>query len=248
MMISMVRRGALFVMTTSEDGSEEGGRRRQGDEYVFVAQTSSSRARPQRRKNIAASAKFLQVNGVPYSGRVREILAGNEDEMERSSNASIPAQFHIYYSKRKIWLVVLRGLIAIAFFAFIVRASLSDWQLEAPLARISSAELWFLLLFLVGLLAWFIVRPLMQLARLSRPAVTMSRDGIALLGRAPTPWHAVKRSYFQRIGYGGMTVYAALMIKTSSATLPKSMLSDTLGVTHDEYEKQSRIYAKLASS
>jgi len=85
-----------------------------------------------------------------------------EGRMERPNNSSIRDEFHIYYSKRRILLVVLRGSILIAFFAAIVWASLSDWQLEAPLSRVPSAELWFLLLFIVGLLSWFTYRPLRQ--------------------------------------------------------------------------------------
>ena len=166
--------------------------------------------------------------------------------MERPNNSSIPDQFHIYYSKREILLVVLRGLILIAFFAAIVWASLSDWQLEAPLSRVPSAELWFLLLFIVGLLWWFIYRPLRQLSKLSIPVVTMSQDGIALRGRTPMPWHTIKRSSFQSIGYGGLTVYSVIRIKTSSAALPKAILSDTLGISRDEYARQCRIYANLA--
>ena len=165
--------------------------------------------------------------------------------MKGTNNSSIPDQFHVYYSKRKILFVVLRGSILIAFFAAIVRVSLSDWQLEAPFSRIPSAELWFLLLFIVSLLSWFIYRPLRQLSKLSIPVVTMSQDGIALQGRTPMPWHTIKRSHFQGIGYGGLTVYSVIRIKTSSATLPKAILSDTLGISRDEYDRQCRIYASL---
>jgi len=166
--------------------------------------------------------------------------------MERPNDSSIPNQFHIYYSKRKILLVVLRGSILIAFFSAIVWASLSDWQLEAPLSRVPSAELWFLLLFVVGLLWWFIYRPLRQLSKLSTPVLTMSQDGIALQGRAPMPWHTIKRSDFVSIGYGGLAVYSVIRIKTSAATLPKTILSDTLGISRDEYVRQCRIYANHA--
>jgi hypothetical protein len=169
-----------------------------------------------------------------------------EGRMERPNDSSIPNQFHIYYSKRKILLVVLRGSILIAFFAAIVWASLSDWQLEAPLSRVPSAELWFLLLFVVGLLWWFIYRPLRQLSKLSTPVLTMSQDGIALQGRAPMPWHTIKRSDFVSIGYGGLAVYSVIRIKTSAATLPKTILSDTLGISRDEYVRQCRIYANHA--
>ena len=169
-----------------------------------------------------------------------------EGRMERPNISSIPDQFHIYYSKRRILLVVLRGSILIAFFATIAWASLSGWQLEAPLSRVPSAELWFLLLFVVGLLWWFIYRPLRQLSKLSTPVVTMSRDGIALRGRTPMPWHTIKRSSFQSIGYGGLTVYSVIRIKTSSATWPKTILSDTLGISRDEYARQCRIYANPA--
>ena len=99
---------------------------------------------------------------------------------------------------------------------------------------------------MVSLLWWFIYRPLRQLSKLSIPVVTMSQDGIALQGRAPMPWHTIKRSSFQSIGYGGLTVYSVIRIKTSSATWPKAILSDTLGISRDEYARQCRIYANLA--
>jgi hypothetical protein len=169
-----------------------------------------------------------------------------EGRMERPNDSSIPNQFHIYYSKRKILLVVLRGSILIAFFSVIAWASLSDWQLEAPFSRIPSAEQWFLPLFFVSLFSWFIYRPLRQLSKLSIPVVTMGQDGIALKGRTPMPWPTIKRTHFQSIGYGGLTVYSVIWIKTSSARWPKSILSDTLGISRDEYARQCRIYAKLA--
>jgi len=166
--------------------------------------------------------------------------------MERPSTSSYPNQFHFFYAKRKIVSVILRGLIFITLFAALARASISGWQLEAPLSRIPSAELWFLLFFFVSLLSWFILRPISQLSKLSTPILTMSRDGIALKGRAPIPWHTIKRSYFTSIGYGGITVYSVIRIKTSSAVLPKTILADTLGISRAEYDKQFRIYANLA--
>jgi hypothetical protein len=165
--------------------------------------------------------------------------------MERPSTSSVPDQFHFYYARRKIFFVVLRGLIFIALFAALVRASLSDWQLESPLSRIPSAELWFLLLFMVSLLSWFIFRPLRQLSKLSTPVVTISLDGIALKGRKPMPWHTIARSDFLSIGYGGITIYSVMRIKTSSAGLPKVIITDTLGISRDEYKKRRRIYANL---
>jgi hypothetical protein len=166
--------------------------------------------------------------------------------MERINNSSIPDHFHIYYSKRKISFVVLRGPFFIAFLAMIVRANLSDWPLEAPLARIPSVELWFLLLFVVSLLSWFVYRPLRQLSKLATPVVTMSQEGIALRGSPPMSWRTIKRSYFPSFGYGGLAVYAVIWIKTSSAILPKAILSDTLGISREEYQRQSRHYAKLS--
>jgi hypothetical protein len=166
--------------------------------------------------------------------------------MERSNNSPISDRFHFYYTKRKIYLAALKGLIVIAFFAFIFRASLSDWKLEAPLSRIPSAELGLWLLFMAIPLWWFIYRPLRQLSKLSIPVVTMSRDGIALKGRAPIPWHTITKSELISMGYGGIAVYSLIRIWTSSATLPKTILSDTLGICRDEYDKQYRIYSKLA--
>ena len=74
----------------------------------------------------------------------------------------------------------------------------------------------------------------------------MSENGIALRGRPPIPWHTIKRSYFTSFGYGGITVFSVIRIKTSSAVLPKTILADTLGISLAEYEKQSRIYGKTA--
>jgi hypothetical protein len=189
-----------------------------------------------------ANSRFDQIE----SDQRLKIHCRKRGRVERPNSSSIPDQFHIYYSKRKIFVVILRGLILIALFAAIFRASVSDWQLEAPLSRISRAELAFLLLLLVTLLWWFIYRPLRQLSKLSTPVDTMSRDGIALQGRPPMPWRTIKGNYFQRIGYGGLTVYSVIRIKTSSATFPKAILSDTLEISRDEYEKQSRLYASRA--
>lgn len=162
--------------------------------------------------------------------------------MQKRSTSSVPDQFHFYYDKRKILFVVLRGLFFIALFLALLRVGLSDWQREAPLSRISTVEQGFWLLFFVSLLSWFIFRPLGQLSKLSTPIITMSRNGIALKGRAPIPWHTIKSSRLTSIGYGGITIYSVIRIKTSSAFLPKTILADTLGISRAEYDKQCRIY------
>jgi hypothetical protein len=73
----------------------------------------------------------------------------------------------------------------------------------------------------------------------------MSLDGIALKGRTPIPWHTIENSELTSIAYGGITVFALIRIWTSSASLPKTIISDTLGINQDEYDKQYRIYSKL---
>jgi len=157
--------------------------------------------------------------------------------------SSIPDQFHFYYAKRKIFFTVLRGLIFLAFFALIVRTGLSDSEREAPLSRIPSAQLWFALFFFLSLLLWFIFRPLSQLSKLSRPILTISRDGIALKGCPPIPWDTIQRCHFASVGYGGITVYSVIRIKTSSAFFPKTILADTVGISRIDFDKQCRIYA-----
>ena len=166
--------------------------------------------------------------------------------MERTDNSPIPDRFHFYYTKRKIYLAALKGLAVIAFFAFIYWEGLSHWKREAPLERIPATEIAFWLVVFAIPLWWFIYRPLRQLSKLSIPVVTMSRDGIALKGRAPIPWHTITKSELISMGYGGIAVYSLIRIWTSSATLPKTILSDTLGICRDEYDKQYRIYSKLA--
>jgi hypothetical protein len=166
--------------------------------------------------------------------------------MEETNNSPIPNQFHFYYTKRRIYLSVFKGLIAIAFVAFIFRASVSDWKLEAPLSRIPGTQMGLWALFVAIPLWWFIYRPLRQLPKLSIPIISMNRHGIALKGRTPIPWHTIKGSDFVHIGYGGIAVYSVIRIRTSSATFPKTIISDTLGITRDEYNKQCGIYSKLA--
>jgi hypothetical protein len=166
--------------------------------------------------------------------------------MESASNSPIPNQFHFYYTKRRIYISILKGLIFIAFVAFVFRASVPAWKLEAPLSRMPSADIGLWLLFVAIPLWWFIYRPLRQLPKLSIPVITMSRDGIALKGRPPIPWHTIKGSDFVGIGYGGTAIYSVIRIWTSSATFPNTIISDTLGITRDEYDKQCGIYSKLA--
>ena len=60
--------------------------------------------------------------------------------MERPISSSIAAQFHNRFSGRKIWFVVLWALMAIAFFAVLIRASFFDSLPPSSAAQAFDAE------------------------------------------------------------------------------------------------------------
>jgi hypothetical protein len=181
--------------------------------------------------------------------------SGKEAGMERSNSSPVPDQTHFYYSKRKIYIALLKGTIILSIFVPLLFFNHSQGWNSEDFYRLSHGDIrtflssnatkYFLVLFVIPLWA-FIYRPLRQLSKLSEPVVTMSRDGVARKGRAPIPWNTIKNVTFVRSSTLGITVWSFIRIKTSSSFWPKIIRSDTLQLSRDEYNKHSLIYSRRA--